>query len=306
MSIRLRHWGSDYGGCCFEIVLPSSRVLIIDPMVSASGGTLADRPQIERADYIAVTHNAWQAVRDAGPVAKKFDSKVICSHALSYPLKEFHNLEWSNIIAVTAGNTIVLEDLRIEVKKAAHPPHLELLRGLYKQATGQEASLSMTDPEMIEFLQSRKPRTTGEEQYRQKVMAVGPSHQGEHLNYVFQTSDNLRIYFYLAGAYDFLRDEIIHAQPNVFMMQVGRGSDLKRMTEFAALSRAEVFIPFGHKLRKDQPIDLMAKHLAENGSHAQILDIDFEQWYEIGCCASSAQHQKSLPDSMTNKTGGKP
>jgi len=148
---------------------------------------------------------------------------------------------------------------------------------------GKEVSSATTDKSLVASLQSMTPLTPEEqEQQKKQEKAMGFSHRGEHLNFVFQTSDNLRIYLYCSGTFDFLRHEITEAHPNVFIAQCHPGNDAVELAECAALSGSEIVIPYGHQLRDDHPIETMTKYLADNKSQAQLLDIAYKQWYEIG------------------------
>ena len=288
MSLKLRHWPSDYGGCCFEIVLPSGQVLVIDPYrIEATG---FDK-EVSGADYIALTHNTHMGVRDCVPLSQRFNGRIICSYDAADTMREFSNVNMDNVIPVTAGNTIVFDDLKVEVKRAKHPSMIVArnlmqkarLRNLHRQKMGKEASHKAPGTSLASALQSRAPTTPEDkDQQKKQEQAMGFSHRGEHLNFVFQTSDNMRIYLYQSGTYDFLRHEIIEAHPNIFIAQCHPGNDAAELAEFAALSGAEIVIPYGYQLRDDQPFEIMAKHLAENKSQAHLLDIVYQQWYEIG------------------------
>ena len=108
------------------------------------------------------------------------------------------------------------------------------------------------------------------------------------MNFVFQTGDNLRIYIYSAGPYDFLRQEVIQAHSNVFFVQLGI-VDPEKAAEVAALSGAEIIIPTHHDRlgveETHKSAQEMAKHLAVR-SKAQFVDIIHGQWYEIELKAS--------------------
>ena len=65
------------------------------------------------------------------------------------------------------------------------------------------------------------------------------------MNFVFQTRDNLRFYIYSSGIYEYLRQEVIEAHPNVLFVQLG-GLNPEKVADIATLSGAEVIIPTHH------------------------------------------------------------
>jgi len=281
MSIKFR-W---LGYVCFEMVLPSGKVLIIDPYIDYSQTSPIRCQEVTGADYIAITHGHFDHVTDLGPLVQRFNSKVICSHQVAEPLARFFNFDPANMIKVTAGATIVFDDLKIEVKKAEHISLVESARRAYKRLTGKEAKPGIALTELQENIRSlttsRYNAASLEMMNNLQNAGVGG---GEQLNFVFQTSDNLRIYIYSAGPYEFLRQEVIQAHPNVFFIQLG-GVDLEKAAEVAALSGAEIIVPTHHDGDGVEEAHIMAqemaKHLAAR-SKAHFVDIIHGKWYEIG------------------------
>ena len=279
MSINLRRLPTG-----FEVVLPSGNVLLINPVISDQ--TLAPVQEVTGADYIALTtHNN---VRDIGTLVKRFNSRVICSHALADPLMKFFNLDFANVIRVTTGNTLVFDDLKVDVKKAEHIAMLQPIRIQYKRETGKDPSPTMSLKELIDALPSRAQRPTTPEldELVKKLSDAGIGQHGEHLNFVFHTNDNLRLYMSEAGAYDFLYHEVSQAYPHVLIAQLGRGNEPEKLAEFAAVSGAQIVIPSGYEARGEEgarrAIEAMAKHLVARSSTAQLIDLPRGTWYEIG------------------------
>ena len=84
MAIKLR-W---LGWACFEIVLPSGKVLLTDPFIDYSNTAPIKSSELTGADYIALTHTHFDHCTDVGTIVKKFHSKVICSSSIAGPLAE--------------------------------------------------------------------------------------------------------------------------------------------------------------------------------------------------------------------------
>jgi L-ascorbate metabolism protein UlaG (beta-lactamase superfamily) len=170
MSIKMR-W---LGWACFEIVLPSGKVIITDPFIDYSPSSPIKTDQLTGADYLALTHTHFDHCTDVGILAKKFNSKIICSSSTSGRLIEYFDLDWTNVIRVRAGDKIAFDDLEVEAIRAEH-----IYMPIKKEdelTQDWPAPLDQMMPSMI---------TAGLHQM--------PVRDMEMINFLFQTSDNLRI-----------------------------------------------------------------------------------------------------------------
>lgn len=135
MSVNLR-W---LGYVCFEIVLPSGKVLLTDPFIDCSPTSPLKWEEVTGADYIALTHGHYDHITEVGPLARKFSSRVICSNQVADPLVDFFALDPSLVTRVTAGDRLEFKDLSVEVKRSEHISLLSVMRSAYKRLTGHEA-----------------------------------------------------------------------------------------------------------------------------------------------------------------------
>jgi len=297
MSIKLR--GLDGAT---EIVLPSGKVLFCNSQIG--GGCSVNYDDLTRGDYITVCHDGRACVGGIAPLVQRFNSVVICSQYIADHLtspvfaEQFYPVDECNVIRVTAGNTIVFDDLKVEVKKAEHTNRhpgatkatkpSEASRRTYKIATGKEAPPDISRDELDKLLPHpwRTPEIT---KTLEKLKAVGlDSETGEHLNFVFETSEHLRIYYCWAGPFEFMRHEIAEARCNVLLMSMGGDTD--RAAEFAALSGAEVIIPCSGVMQESKIQQERHRMIAEAlaaRSKAQFLDPVPGKWYEIGVKTSA-------------------
>ena len=287
MSIKLRWLGS----ACFEIILPSGKVLIINPYLDLAPTAPTTCEEVTGADYIFVGWGNMPSVSDVGPLVKRFNSKVLCSFQIAEPLEKLFGIHYQqgNVIAVTAGNILVFDDLKVEVVKAEHPPLIEGWGKLYQLVTGKEPNPDWSYEE-IKAVLPPIPTNPARVEFNKKLMAAGVSPWRERLNFIFQTSDNLRIYLFESGPYDFLRYEVEQAHANVLIVQLG-GNDPEKIAEFAAISGAEVVIPSRHDMRGPEVehllTDVMGKRLAELSTACFAKDLVRGKWYEIGIKVSA-------------------
>jgi L-ascorbate metabolism protein UlaG (beta-lactamase superfamily) len=257
MSIKLR-W---LGWACFEIVLPSGKVLITDPFIDYSPSSPIKSDQVTGADYIALTHTHFDHCTDVGTLVKKFDSKVICSASSAGRLLEFFDFKWTNLIRVRAGDKVTFSDLQVEVKRAEH-----IYMPIKKEdelKANYPAPLNQMMPALIH---------AGLHQM--------PVRDMEMINFVFQTSDNLRLLMFGGVAGEYQRNEILQTHPNIAFFQTGGPV----AAELAAFSGAELVIPYHHDTKLEEThtkAQEFTRQVAAK-SKAKVLDIEHGKWYEIG------------------------
>ena len=161
---------------------------------------------------------------------------------------------------------MVFNDLQVEAKRAEH---------IYMPITKeQELNMDFKPP-----LNKMMPALIVAELHQMPVRDM------EMINYVFQTSDNLRILMFGGIASEYQRHEVSATHPNVAIFQAGNPV---LMAEFAAISGAELVIPYHHDSKVDEThaqAQALAKQLATK-TKAQFLDIQHGKWYEIGVKAS--------------------
>ncbi|MEE8353670.1 MAG: MBL fold metallo-hydrolase [Dehalococcoidales bacterium] len=286
MSIRMR-W---LGYVCFEIVLPSGKVLVIDPYIDHSSTAPIKCDEVTGADYIAVTHGHYDHITDVGALVERFGSKVICSHDVAAPLTKLFGLDPAGIIEVTAGDTADLDGLGIEVRRGEHIDLSGVMESMYERVTGQDVDPEMTAAQVREAVMPVLSRTY-RPALREMMDRIGDVGLvgGEQLTFVFVMPGNLRVLVFSSGPYDSLRDEVTAAGANVYLGQLG-GVDPALAAEFAALSGAELVIPTHHDGTGEKNSRSLAAEMAKQlaaRSPARFLDAVPGRWYEIGVAATA-------------------
>jgi L-ascorbate metabolism protein UlaG (beta-lactamase superfamily) len=280
MGIRFR-W---LGYVCFEFVLPSGKVLIVDPYIDYSPTAPIQCREVTGADYIALTHGHYDHITDVGSLLQKFHSKVLCSREIAEPLSRVFNIDLGDLIRVSAGDQVDFDDLRIEVKRGQHINLLPPMRQAYAHLLGREADSAWTFKEIQKEIETalnrvQKPETAA---MLEKLDMAGVT-GGEQLNFLFQTQDNLRLFFYSSGPEDHLRPVLVEARPQVLFIQLG-GTDIEKMADIAAVSGAGLVIPTHHDGNGKESSRRLADKFADllaNRSKARFLNIEHGKWYEI-------------------------
>jgi L-ascorbate metabolism protein UlaG (beta-lactamase superfamily) len=284
MSLKFR-W---LGNACFEMILPSGKVLVLDPYIDYAPNAPIKSTGVTGADYIVLTHGHFDHCSDTGNLAHKFNSRVICSHDIAGQIAEFFDLDPHSIIRTSAGDTLDFDDLKIEVKRSIHASTVPMLRATYRRLTGERPDPGMSPGKLREAIAALsagqpEPPAAGIRNRMETAGIVG----GEQLNYIFQTGDNLRSYVYGANPEDYLWKQIMEAEPNIIFLQLT--SKPEEVAEIAALSGAEIIVPTHHDIAGPEAAHKSAqetaKHLAELSS-ARFIDTEYGRWYEVGVTIS--------------------
>ncbi len=262
MAVKLR-W---LGFACFEIVLPSGKVLVTDPFIDYSPTAPIKASEVTGADYIAITHTHFDHCTDLGYLVEKFDSKVICAYQSAGLLLEYFGFKWTNLVRVRAGDNLIFNDLKVEAKRAEH-----VFLPITKE---QELNMQFKPP-----LDKMMPAMIHANLHQMPVRDM------EMINYVFETSDHLRILIFGGVTSEYQRHEIAQTRPNVAILQAGNPPAL---AEFAALSGAEWIIPYHHDSRIEETHQKAQEIGAQVAARckANFLDIEPGKWYQIGVCIS--------------------
>ncbi|MFC2038885.1 MBL fold metallo-hydrolase [Chloroflexota bacterium] len=286
MSIKFR-W---LGNAGFEIVLPSGKVLVLDPYIDYAPNAPIKSDDVTGADYILLTHGHFDHCSDVGKLARKFDSRVICSHQIADPLADFFGLDPHSIIRVSAGDTLDFDDIKIKVKRSIHASIAPMLRATYRRLTGERPDPGMPLNELrqaISALSAGSAQESPATEIRNRMESAGIV-GGEQLNFILETGDNLRSYVYSANPENYLWKQVMEASPNLIFLQLTAKPE--DVAEIAALSGAEVIIPTHHDMggpeARHKAVEETVKHLA-GLSTARFIDTEYGQWYTVGIDISS-------------------
>ena len=108
---------------CYEIVLPNGTVILTDPDLTLHGLEVAAK-DIERVDYILVTHTHYDHTSDIGYLVEKFGCKLLVGELSAQDLCRCFNLPYSCIYPVGADETFEFPDVTFHCFRGKHtaPP----------------------------------------------------------------------------------------------------------------------------------------------------------------------------------------
>ncbi len=119
-NIRIRPF--NVGGN-FQIELPNGTSILIDPWFTGNefpGGFT--REDIEKVDYIILSHAHFDHDLDVGYFVEKFNAKVFVGALSALDVLKFHKIPYDNIFPVFPNTKFDLGDFRIEFYQAKHNP----------------------------------------------------------------------------------------------------------------------------------------------------------------------------------------
>lgn len=136
-GIKLR-WLNTAG---FEIVLPGGAHLLVDPWLDSATLYPLSLDEIERADYILLSHVHFDHAQDVGAVLAKFPKAKLFVGDLSVdPLCTEQHISLTNIYRVRSGEEYIFDDVKINVFAGRHT---ENAKGEYRPKVFDDDSSSL-------------------------------------------------------------------------------------------------------------------------------------------------------------------
>jgi L-ascorbate metabolism protein UlaG (beta-lactamase superfamily) len=136
----------------FEIVLPSGAHVLIDPWLDSSKIAPVPLADIQRADYIILSHIHSDHADDVGNIQKKFpDVRIFVPMLSAEPLAKWQKINVAKLYKVSDGQKFQFDDVKIEVFASRHT---ESKKGNYLKwdATGELTDQSWGYLDVYNFL----------------------------------------------------------------------------------------------------------------------------------------------------------
>lgn len=114
---------------CYELILPNGKHILTDPYISDQGLTGFREfklDEIERCDYVFLTHTHWDHASDLGAICNKFDSKLFCGAPVAAELSEYFKIKPGRIYPFENMDTYEMEDFTLQAVRGRHFPMLKL------------------------------------------------------------------------------------------------------------------------------------------------------------------------------------
>ena len=113
---RLR-WLND---ACYEIRLASGKGILIDPYIDESPYRVLSYEDVERADYVLISHTHFDHVLGLGKLQERFDSQVFAGRMAGIELAKQYDVPGYRMNLCAAGDRIVTEDFILDCYRGKH------------------------------------------------------------------------------------------------------------------------------------------------------------------------------------------
>lgn len=114
---------------CYEFILPNGKHLITDPYISHRnlvGFRTFSVDEIERCDYILMTHTHYDHTSDIGYLCKTFDAKLFCGNMVAVELAKYFGVAPGRIYPFDNMDTYEMPDFTFTTVRGKHFPMLNV------------------------------------------------------------------------------------------------------------------------------------------------------------------------------------
>ena len=266
---------------CFEIHLDNRKKIVIDPYLDDCANAPISSDQVEGCDCIFLTHGHYDHVLDVGKLVQRFQSQVFCSREVAEALIGHQGIDPKRFSPITAGDAIDEDGLHVEVVRGVHVDFV----AEYQRLTGKDI-LSDTGGDFGKMLKVGSEALLGPitpPERLEEWMIQYPA--GEHLNFVFDTGEDKRIY--MAGSYPdpSLIEVARNTRAFMTLLQVIPGRTLRgleeRVVEFGLASGARIIVPQHHDplMVGAEPTDLSKLRSLFEGHDVEFQEFVPGRWY---------------------------
>ncbi len=278
MTLKLRWLGTS----CFQMVLPDDIHILLDPHLDHSTYSTITSDQIDRCDYLFLTHGHWDHVLDVGKLADRMKPPIFCNQTTAAAIVKHQQVDEALIHYISAGNVIEEVGFQVEVLPGVH---VNAVRE-YKRQTGRDLPDEKDVPDPLERLKTITSVLRGSDQFPEEYPLWHKIYAGgEQLNFIIQGADSQRIY--VAGTYP--DPEIIAtaetARASITLLQcmsAGKLAGIEQETaDLALASGCRTVIPQHHDplLKGERKTDLTRlRHILSEQSDIVFLEMIPGEW----------------------------
>ena len=255
----------------FEMILPGGAHLLVDPWLDSSDIYPISLDEIERADYILLSHIHFDHAQDVGRLLEKFpDARLFVGDLSVDPLCAWQHISLSNIYRVHGGEEYTFDDVNIRVFSGRHT---ESAKGTYRDSTvkGDPDSLSY----WFGFL--------------------------ELMNYCITASDGTRILVWAGMTTPDQKYRLQGLKPDLALMHLSPKQNPYMLADLVRSIGTQVVIPHHHDLvgplAAKRP-ELVEQMLSKEAREAYFADGTFNKEAFIGYFRSVLQEKVPYIDMM--------
>lgn len=115
-AIRIR-WFND---ACYEIHLPGGKGILVDPYIDESRYRKLSYQDVEKADYILISHTHFDHVLGLGRVCGRFDPAIFAGAVSGIELARCYDIPGRRLFLCAPGDEWENEDFRLQCFRGKH------------------------------------------------------------------------------------------------------------------------------------------------------------------------------------------
>lgn len=254
--------------CCYELVLPNGKEIVIDPCIDYKGESSFKREDFQGADYILLSHTHYDHTMDLGYLANKFDSKVFVGSMSCKSLLDFFDIDFDHVYPVAPNETFEMEDFTLQVFRSKH------------------TFMNQKDNVMSKRIQ--KP--LGEFPEGHKMADIYGSL--EYMDYLITTKENLRIFINGGGPNHFFYHNIDQTMkdyaPNIVLRQTSSKYTPEEYAHVVASFHPQLVLPLHQDgierkttMTIGEWVDAVNAELQSMQSGTRMLNPERYRWYTL-------------------------
>lgn len=246
---------------CFEIKLAGA-VLVTDPFITDSQGTLLQADDVTGADYILLSHTHWDHILDIPVLMKRFDARLLLGSLSALPMARWLNVNACRIYPMDPNLELDFGCFRV---KALYGRHTDL-GGPFVDLTER----MLGNPLITQDAAMRELQWWGLMEYR---------------NYLITTSQGTRILIWGNNATVEQTNMLRGINPDIALLQYSR-QDTQEIADFAAAIGAKMVIPHHMDLKRkpgdyEPRIKLLQEALSRLSPESAVICPEHGKWYHF-------------------------
>lgn len=254
---------------CYEIVLPSGAVIVIDPCINYKcSEEKFSRDDFSGADYILLSHTHYDHTMDLEYLANKYNSKVFIGQMSLMAELEFDDINLDNVYPVSPGEEFDMQDFRLKVFRSKHT--------------------FMNNPDNV----VRKRKESQSPYFPKEHNNADIWGSIEYMDYLITTNENIRIFINGGGPNKFFYNNIFkimdEVRPNIVMRQSSSKYTPEEYADVVSRFHPQLVLPLHQDgierkttMTVQDYVDRANKEFEKIGSCSRMLNPERFKWYSV-------------------------
>ncbi len=235
------------GANCFQIIFPENKTLIIDPYIDNSLTSPIHTSEIEKCDWIFITHGHYDHALDAGKLFSRHKCKIYCNGTTASTLITIQNVLKEFINTVNIGDRINLNGVKVKVLAGHHTNFENEYKRVHKKDPPSVDSFKSYE----DYLKFRSKFMHGTEQIPDFIKDIREKYKGgEQLMFLIEHKSGTRIFVAATHPTQEIIEFSKSIDSTVTLLQCPLGNRLigieNEVAKIAINSKSKIVIPCHH------------------------------------------------------------